>query len=70
MNNREIKIVGRRVPQTGDMQKADDFLKLVLALREGKPFIPKGVHRFHSFEESNQWTLQMLSRSRNPGRRP
>jgi len=29
------------------------FLKLVGALRGGRPFIPRGVHRFHTHEEKD-----------------
>jgi hypothetical protein len=35
-------------------------------LRQGRPFIPKGVWRFKSFEEADQWTMKMLTRPRNP----
>ena len=63
------QIVGRRLAPVIDIEKADGFLKLVLALRDGKPFIPKGVHRFRTFEESNQWSLDMISRKPNPGPR-
>ena len=66
----ELKIIGKRLPPVIDLEQADSFLKLVLVLREGKPFIPKGVHRFRTFEESNQWSLTMMSRSLNPGPRP
>jgi hypothetical protein len=34
-----------------------------------KPFLPKGVHRFRSFEESEEWTLRMLTRRRKLGPR-
>ena len=66
MNIPELKTVGNRLPPAIDIENADGFLKLVLILREGKPFIPKGVYRFHTFEESNQWSLKMMSRSPNP----
>jgi hypothetical protein len=63
-----MKIVGKRRPHRGGVEKAAGFLELVIALRGKKPFIPKGVHRFKSFEESEAWTLKMLTRPRNPGR--
>jgi len=31
-------------------------------LRGSRPFIPKGVHRFKTFEEADAWTLQMITR--------
>jgi hypothetical protein len=41
---------------------------MVLILRGDKPFIPKGVFRFSSFQESESWSLKMMTRNRNPGR--
>ena len=58
-----MKVLGRRSPGRG-LQYADGLLKLVLELRGGKPFIPKGVYRFHSHEEKDAWTLKMLTRHR------
>jgi hypothetical protein len=31
-------------------------------LRAGRPFIPRGVHRFRMHEEKDAWTLKMLAR--------
>ena len=42
---------------------------MVIALRGDKPFIPKGVHRFSGFEESQAWSIRMTGRRRGPGRR-
>ena len=58
-----MKVLGRRSPGQG-LQYADGLLKLVLELRGDKPFIPKGVYRFHSHEEKDAWTLKMLTRHR------
>jgi hypothetical protein len=53
--------VGKRQP--GPVWKRFDALqKLVIELRKGKPFIPKGVHRFKTFQEAQQWSLQQMSR--------
>jgi hypothetical protein len=60
--NNEMKIVGRRRPSRGGLDEANRFLHLVADLRKGKPFIPRGVHRFTSHEEKDAWTLKMLSR--------
>lgn len=56
----EMKIVGKRKPMKVDLQSARGFMRLVNVLRRGKPFLPKGVHRFKTFEESNQWSLIFL----------
>jgi hypothetical protein len=56
-----MKVLGRRKPSKG-LKKADAFLRLVIALRGDKPFIPRGVYRFHSHEEKDAWTMKMLTR--------
>lgn len=61
----EIKIVGRKKEPKRDLLYAKNLLELVVALRKGKPLIPKGVHKFKSFEESQQWTLKMMTRRLN-----
>jgi hypothetical protein len=35
-------------------------------LRGQKPFIPRGVHRFRSFEESEEWSMRMMARPSKP----
>jgi hypothetical protein len=59
---RQIKIVGRRRPVRGGLVAAAPLLDLVVELRGNRPFIPKGVHRFRTFEESAAWSLQMMAR--------
>ncbi len=57
-----MKVVGQRrrgMRGKGAFEAADGFLKLVLKLREGKPFIPPGVYKFKSFEEMEAWRLKM-----------
>jgi hypothetical protein len=48
---------------------AAGLLDLALRLRGDKPFIPKGVHRFATFEESDAWSMTMLTRSRKRAHR-
>ena len=45
-------------------------LELVSRLRGDKPFLPKGVHRFRSFEDSEAWSIQMMARRPKPARQP
>jgi hypothetical protein len=59
------KVLGRR-RWRGGLAAAAGLLDLTLQLRGDKPFIPKGVHRFASFEESDAWSLRMLTRPRKP----
>ena len=63
-----MKVVGRRKPGRGGIAAAAGFFDLVIALRGNKPYIPKGVHRFKTFEESQAWTLKMLTRRPNQDR--
>lgn len=63
-----MKVVGRRQWRSG-LAAAAGLLDLALRLRGNKPFIPKGVHRFASFEESDAWFLTMLTRPRKPAPR-
>ena len=65
----EMKVVGSRRSR-GGLLRAAPFLQLIVLLRGKKPFIPKGVHRFSSFEESQRWSIKMMARGRNPARRP
>jgi len=63
MAGNEMKLVGRRRPPARrDLAYAAPLLELAVRLRNGRPFIPKGVHRFRSFEEADQWSLRMMTR--------
>lgn len=64
-----LKIVGRRSPSRGGLEAAASFLEMVIRLRGDKPFIPKGVHRFLTFEESQAWSIRMMARRPSPDRR-
>ncbi len=61
----EIKVIGIRKIGKTDLNSARGFLKMVNVLRSNKPFVPKGVYRFKSFEESDQWMLKMMTRNYN-----
>jgi hypothetical protein len=63
-----MKVVGRRTPGRGLVATAP-LLRLAVDLRGSKPFLPRGVHRFRSFEESEEWTLRMLTRPPKLARR-
>lgn len=56
------KTVGRRRPARGGLIAAAPLLDLVIELRRDRPFMPKGVYRFGTFEESAAWSLQMMAR--------
>ena len=63
-----MKVVGRRRLARG-LVATGPLLRLAVDLRGDKPFVPRGVHRFRSFEESEEWTLRMLTRPSKPARR-
>ena len=63
-----MKVVGRRRLGRG-LSAAAPLLRLVVEMRGSKPFLPRGIHRFRSFEESEEWTLTMLTRASKPARR-
>lgn len=56
------KVVGRRrrMRNKKALEVVGGFLKLVLKLREGKPFVPPGVYKFRTFEEMEAWRPQMI----------
>lgn len=65
-----VKTVGRRTPGRGGLEKSAALLELTVQLRGDKPFIPRGVYRFKSFEESDAWAMRMMTRRSSPARRP
>jgi len=57
-----MKVVGRKGKSKVNLETANQFLKLMRTLRGSRPFIPKGVWRFKTFEEADAWTLRMITR--------
>ena len=64
-----MKVVGRKRRVRAGLAQADAMQRLAHELRKGKPFMPKGVFRFKTFEEADAWKLKMLTRHLSPGRR-
>jgi len=60
-NNGELpmKVVGRQGKAKADVLAIDGMQRLANTLRGNKPFIPKGVWRFKTFEEADAWTLNI-----------
>ncbi len=58
----KMKIVGRRTKTKTGLEAVDALQRLMIALRGDKPFIPRGVHKFKTFEEAQEWSLKMMTR--------
>ena len=62
-NNQKIKIVGRRKEFDLSLEAADEWLRSINKLRGNAGVCPRGVYRFKTFEEADQWMRQMLVES-------
>jgi hypothetical protein len=62
------KVVGRRKAVAG-FAGAEPLLRLAVELRGDRPFVPRGVHRFVTFEESDAWLIRMMTRPPSRARR-
>lgn len=57
-----MKVLGRRKPPIGSMDAAGNLQATLLCLRGKRPFVPRGVYRFRSHEEADEWLMRMLTR--------
>lgn len=69
-NEWKVKIVGRRLgfdtASQGTQARwktAAEWLRTIHKLRGGAGVCPRGVYRFKTFEEAEQWKIEMLARS-------
>lgn len=69
-NDPTMKVVGRRGTPRVDALAIDSLQRMANELRRGRPFIPKGVFRFKTFEEADAWNLQMMTRRSHPASQP
>jgi hypothetical protein len=58
----KIKKLGKRRNSSGGLDNTNNLLKLVIDLRGNKPFYPKGVYRFKTYEEKEKWNIKMIAR--------
>ena len=56
------KVVGRRRPAKAGIENMAPLQETMMWLREGRASIPRGVWRFKSFEEADEWKMRMLTR--------
>jgi len=64
MKKWEMKVVGNRKWRDSDYEEsARILLKTIRSLRGGKGICPKGVYRFKTFKEANEWIIKILAKS-------
>lgn len=63
MNEEEgVKVVGRRkIGRTTSLEDADRLLRTAWAIRGTDKLVPKGLYRFRTFEEADEWMKQMMA---------
>ncbi len=64
MTDQRMKTVGWRKPYSGGLAGLQGFFELCNRVRSDRPFLPKGVFRFKTHEEADEWTLKMLTRAK------
>jgi hypothetical protein len=57
-----MRVVGRRKDPTPTLENVRALQQLLRELRGKHPFLPKGVYRFKSHQEADEWQMKMLSR--------
>ena len=64
MKKKPIKILGRRKQASSpSWEDANRWLHTIADLRQGKGICPRGIYRFKSFEEADEWMTRMLAKS-------
>ncbi|MBI2606784.1 MAG: hypothetical protein HYW49_11965 [Deltaproteobacteria bacterium] len=60
-----MKTFGKRKPPHAATTSSRilEFVRDLRAALGFKKFIPKGVHRFKTFEEAQAWSLKMMARN-------
>ncbi|MDZ7362081.1 MAG: hypothetical protein ONB46_15350 [candidate division KSB1 bacterium] len=59
-----MKVVGTRAGTTAaTLENANTLLKTMQRLRGSKGICPRGVYRFKTFEEADEWMMKMLAQS-------
>lgn len=60
----KIKVVGKRSGQIAPtLENAEILLQTMRQLRGGKGICPRGVYRFKTFKEADEWMMKMIARS-------
>ena len=56
-----MKVVGRRKVGLTTLEDADRLLRTAWALRGTDKLVPKGVYRFRTFEEADEWMRRTMA---------
>ena len=64
------KVVGRRKPPPATPENMTRFNRTVAFLRGTAAVVPRGVYRFRTFEEADQWMSKMMARTHARRTRP
>ena len=60
MKTKELKILGNRSGKINpSWQEANRWLNTINEVSQGKGICPRGVYRFRTFEEADEWMTQM-----------
>jgi hypothetical protein len=55
-----VKVVGKRKAPVDVLGQWDKFAEVASKLRENDVFVPRGVYRFKTFEEADEWMERMI----------
>ena len=58
----KMKVVGRRSEPKPVPRNIENLQRLLVDTHRGRPYLPRGVFRFKSHDEADEWLLQMLTR--------
>jgi hypothetical protein len=57
-----MKVVGRRNVQSKNVwESVGQLTKTAERLRGSRALVPRGVHRFETFEEANEWMIRTIA---------
>lgn len=60
----KVKVIGQRRNEIpAPPEDTHSWLQTILELRGTKGICPPGVYRFHTFEEADQWMLEMIAQN-------
>lgn len=59
---RTQKTIGTRKTNTGSLEKSNNLFELVIDLRGDKPFHPRGLFKFKTFKEKEEWSRKLMKR--------